>query len=87
MPPLKKRQRPGQLGRDRLHAWIDRSKLNQREAADLLRVHPVVLSQWLSGARIPGLDNAHVIEGVTGIATESWLLTHGSRATDTESAA
>jgi DNA-binding transcriptional regulator YdaS (Cro superfamily) len=59
----------------RLNDWIERSKLNQRAAAKILGVHPVVLCQWLSGQRTPGLDNAHLIEKVTGISTESWLLT------------
>ena len=62
-------------GRERLRDWVERSKLNQREAAELLGVHPVVLNQWLSGQRTPDLDNAHLIEDVTGIATESWRLT------------
>ncbi len=64
-----------QSGRERLKAWIERSKMNQSEAAVVLGVHEVVLSQWLTGARKPGLDNAHRIEEVTGIATQSWLLT------------
>lgn len=67
-------------GRHRLRAWIDRSKVNQNEAAKLLDVHPVVLSEWLSGyrGRKPGLTNALKIERVTGIPVESWTLTHVS---------
>jgi transcriptional regulator with XRE-family HTH domain len=62
-------------GRERLKDWIDRSKLNQREASEILDCHEVVLSQWLSGVRIPGLANALKIEQVSGISAESWLLT------------
>ena len=75
-----------QSGRERLKAWIERGKMNQSEAAVVLGVHEVVLSQWLTGARKPGLDNAHLIEEVTGISTESWLLTEISSAEDREPA-
>lgn len=71
-------------GRERLRDWIDRSKLNQREASEVLGCHDVVLSQWLSGARTPGLDNAHRIEDITGISTESWRLTDLSTENDAD---
>ena len=61
-------------GRERLHNWIKRSKVNQRQAAEIIGVHPVVLCQWLSGERLPGLTNALLIEHVTGISVESWVL-------------
>jgi len=74
-------------GRERLADWVERSKVrSQREAADLLGVHPVVLNQWLSGQRTPDLDNAHRIEDVTGIATESWRLTDVSNSPKRRSA-
>jgi transcriptional regulator with XRE-family HTH domain len=66
-------------GPDRLKAWIERSKVNQREAAEILGAHPVVLSQWLSGQRTPGLANAVHIEQVTGVSVESWVLNAVSR--------
>lgn len=71
-----------QSGRQRLRKWIERSKVNQNEAAEILSVHPVVLSQWLSGARKPGLESAIMIARVTGISVESWLLTSVSTDTD-----
>ena len=61
-------------GRERLRAWIDRSKVNQKEAAEILQINEVVLSQWLSGSRTPGLANALHIESVTGVSAASWLL-------------
>lgn len=65
-----------QPGRQRLRDWVDRSKFDSdRQAAEILGVHPVVLSQWMSGARRPDLDNALLIERVTGISVESWQLT------------
>lgn len=67
-------------GRERLRDWIGRSKVNQRQAAEILGVHPVVLCQWLSGERTPGLSNALLIEHVTGIAVESWVLSPISEA-------
>lgn len=64
-----------QTGRERLRAWIERGKYDSdKQAAETLGVHPVVLSQWLSGERVPGLDNAVMLEQVTGISVESWLL-------------
>ena len=62
-------------GRERLRDWIKRSKVNQQDAAKILGVHHVELSQWLTGARRPGLKKAVQIERVTGISVYSWLLT------------
>lgn len=59
-------------GRKRLRDWLDRSKLNQREAAKILRVPEPMLSQWLSGTRRPGLDNVVNIFEVTGVPVDSW---------------
>lgn len=74
-------------GRERLREWVERSKVgSQRAAADLLGVHKVVLNQWLSGVRTPDLDNAHLIERVTGIGTESWLLTDESKSDESHPA-
>lgn len=73
-----------QSGRERLRDWIDRSKVNQREAAVILGMSDVFLSQILNGVRTPGLDNAVKIEQVTGIAVESWLLNKVSRDDDNE---
>ena len=62
-------------GRERLRDWLDRSKLNQTQAADILGLHPVYLSQILLGKRSPGLANAIKIEDVTGISARVWTLT------------
>lgn len=59
-------------GPKRLREWIDRSKITQRHAAELLKVHEVYLSQLLAGDRNPGLDTALRIEDVTGISARSW---------------
>lgn len=69
-------------GRERLRAWIERSKVKDYEAAEILGVNPVVLSQWLGGARTPGLDNAVKIEQATGVSVESWLLTEEHKSDD-----
>ena len=70
-------------GRQRLREWVDRSRFDSdRQAAETLGVHPVVLSQWMSGARRPDLDNALLIEHVTGIAVESWQLNDISQGED-----
>lgn len=61
-----------QNGPARLRQWIERSKLNQREAAQLLGFDQTFLSQLLNGKRSAGLDTALKIERVTGIVVESW---------------
>lgn len=76
-----------QSGRERLRAWIDRSKVNQREAAVILGMDPVMLSQTLNGVRKPGLATAIKIEQVTGISVESWLLNPVSATDEPEPAA
>lgn len=60
-------------GRERLAQWVDRSKLNQLEAAQLIGIDPTQLSQILTGKRRPGLDNAVKIERATGIVVEAWV--------------
>lgn len=62
-------------GRERLLAWIERSRVNQREAARILGIDHTFLNQILSGRRVPALANAIRIERVTGIAAEAWLPT------------
>lgn len=62
-----------QTGRKRLREWINRSKLNQRQAAELLEVDQTYLSQILSGKRFPGLATAVHFEGVTGVSVEAWV--------------
>lgn len=60
-------------GREQLRAWLERSRVSQREAARLLGVHFTHVSQILSGRRSPGLANAIAIERATGIPVESWV--------------
>jgi plasmid maintenance system antidote protein VapI len=59
-------------GRERLRQWIDRSKVNQLEAAEIIDIDPTQLSHILTGRRRPGLDTAVKIERATGIAVEAW---------------
>ncbi len=73
-------------GSQQLRQWIDRRGVNQREAAGLLGLNEVVLSQLLSGKRQPGLANAIRIERVTGISVESWLQSELSDASSDASA-
>lgn len=62
-------------GRARLLAWMNRAGLNQREAAREIGLHFTHLNKILSGYQTPGLRNALLIEGATGIPVESWLPT------------
>lgn len=64
-----------QHGRDLLKAWIDRMKMNQREAARLLGIDHTFLNQMLTGRRSPSLANAIKIEQRTGVSVESWVPT------------
>jgi transcriptional regulator with XRE-family HTH domain len=61
-----------QSARERLRQWIERSKLSQREAAELLGFDQTYLSQILNGKRNPGLDNAVKIEERTGVTVKAW---------------
>jgi transcriptional regulator with XRE-family HTH domain len=72
-------------GRERLAQWLDRSKLNQREAAVLFGIHYTHLNQILSGRRTPGLENAVTIERATGIPVEVWLASEVGDEADTVS--
>jgi plasmid maintenance system antidote protein VapI len=63
-----------QSGREHLRDWIQRRGVNQAEAAAILGVHDVFVSQILSGVRGVGLANAVKFERLTGIPAESWLL-------------
>lgn len=62
-------------GRERLKRWLDRSHLNQREAARIIGMHFTHLCQILAGRRSPGLANAIAIERETGIPVEAWVPT------------
>lgn len=62
-----------QNGRERLRQWIDRSKVDQTEAAGLIGMHPTQLSHILNDRRRPGLDTAVKIERATGIPVEAWV--------------
>jgi len=63
----------GLQGRERLAQWIERSKINQLEAAQLIDIDPTQLSQILAGKRRPGLDNAIKIARATGIVPDAWV--------------
>jgi transcriptional regulator with XRE-family HTH domain len=52
---------------------MHRRRFLQREAADYFGWHETYISQLLSGARTPGLDNAVQIERQTGIPVEAWM--------------
>ena len=64
-----------QSGRERLREWIERSKLTQRTAAELLGMHYTFINQILGGSRSPALGTAVRIERVTGIPVEAWMPT------------
>lgn len=74
-----------QSGRERLREWIERSKLTQRTAAELLGMHYTFVNQILSGRRSPALGTAVWIERITGIPVEAWMPTEvdGERQTVT----
>lgn len=67
---------PGFLdGHRMLRAWINRARINQTDAAELLRMEPSYLSGILNRTRRPGLDNAVWIERITGVVVEAWVST------------
>lgn len=71
-------------GRDRLRAWIDRAKLNQRQTAELLHVSEVYVSQLLAGVRNPSLEMAVLLERETGIPVQSWARSELSNVVSTD---
>lgn len=67
----------------RLRAWIERSGLQQYEAADLLGMEPTTLSRVLNAVRRPSFEDAGKIEAQTGIQAVAWLhVTVGSSRRD-----
>lgn len=69
-------------GRQQLREWLDRAKLTQRAAAEILGVHYTFLSQILNEdnvgtdrERTPALATAVKFERVTGIPVEAWMPT------------
>lgn len=61
-----------EAGRKQLRDWMRRRQLNGREAAKLLGFHYTLLSNYVTGKRFPGRDNAVAIERETGIPVEAW---------------
>lgn len=61
--------------RERLKAWIERSAITQRMAAQILGVHYTFLNQMLMGRRTPSLATAVLIERHTGISPGAWVPT------------
>jgi plasmid maintenance system antidote protein VapI len=66
-------------GRLQLKAWIKRRHSTQRETANYLGWHETYVSQLITGARVPELDNAIKIERFTGIPVEAWMSTEQDR--------
>jgi transcriptional regulator with XRE-family HTH domain len=65
--------------RERLQAWLRRSGMTQRAAAELFGLHYTYLNQILRGRRVPALANAVEIERQTGIAPGAWVPTRVGR--------
>lgn len=59
-------------GPARLRAWMKKAGLNQREFADLVRVHQTTVSGWLLGHAVPPLPIALRLRAVTKIPIEAW---------------
>ena len=59
-------------GADLLREWLDRSKLNQREGAQTLRLSESYMCKIMTGKRLPGRKNAIELERQTGIPVEGW---------------
>lgn len=53
--------------------WMYRRHFNQADTAKFFGWHESVISQYLSGDRIPNLENAVKIEDLTGISVTAWL--------------
>ena len=62
-------------GAEQLVEWMRRAKMNQAEAARYLGFDAPYVSVLVSGKRTPGLDNAILLERLTGIPVEAWAST------------
>lgn len=64
-----------QAGRLQFRTWIDlRFGGSQVKAAQFFGWHESVISQYLSGDRVPATVNAVKIEELAGIPVRAWLL-------------
>ena len=59
-------------GPQRLRAYLERSKQNQRQFAALTRFSEPFISQLVTGTRKPSIDNAVKLEQLTGIPVACW---------------
>lgn len=59
-------------GIEQLKAWMQRSKMNQREMAAFLGWDETFVSRILRGRRKPGRANSVYLQEKTGIPVESW---------------
>ena len=59
-------------GAEQLKDWMHRRRFMQQEAAEYFGWHFTYVSQLITGARLPGLDNAIKLERMTGIPVEAW---------------
>lgn len=60
-------------GRARLRQWLDKSKLSQVKAAEIVGIDKGMFNHFLMGQRTPGLVSALRIERATGIPVEAWV--------------
>ena len=60
--------------RELLARWIQRGRMSQQEAAEVIGISKVKLNQYLQGAARPSLETAIRIEDAAGIGIRLWLL-------------
>lgn len=71
-----------QSGAAQLKDWMIRRRFLQKEAAEYIGLDETFVSQMVNGKRVPGLENAVLIERMTGIPVEAWMPSEvGSTAT------
>lgn len=61
-----------QSGAEQLKDWMRRRGFKQADAARYLGFDEPYISVLSSGKRTPGLDNAILLERLTGIPVEAW---------------
>jgi len=69
-----------QHGSTLLKAWMERARLNQREAAVVLALNYTMLNKLLRGVRCPGRQSAVHLQRVAGVPVEAWESTTSSHA-------
>lgn len=61
------------LGQRELLRKLERKGWSQQELARRMGIEPAVVSRWITGARVPNLENALALQNLLAIKPKLWL--------------